>query len=230
VICTAGAAATVRVNGFVAVSGVGAVESVIFTVKLKEPAAVGVPEMAPDDADSVRPTGKAPELTLQVYGVVPPVASNVVEYAVAVWPDGTELVVICTAGAAATVRVNDFVVVSAVGTVESVTFTVKLKEAAAVGVPEIVPVAADIVSPAGSAPELMLQLYGAVPPVAATVVEYTTATCPAGKDVVVICTGVTAAVTVVLKTFVAVCGVGIVESVTIAVKLNVPDIDGVPEI
>jgi len=127
------------------------------------------------------------------------------------------------------VRVNGFVAVSGVGTVESVTFTVKLKEPAAVGVPEIVPVAADIVSPAGSPPELMLQLYGAAPPVAPSIVEYTTATCPAGKDVVVICTGVTAAVTVILKTFAAVSGVGIVESVTIAVKLNKPDTDGVPE-
>ena len=101
---------------------------------------------------------------------------------------------------------------------------------AVVGTPEIVPVDADSVRPAGSAPELMLQLYGVVPPVAPSILEYTTATCPAGIDVVVICTGVTAAVTVILKTFVAVCGVGIVESVTIAVKLNVPDIDGVPEI
>jgi hypothetical protein len=44
-----------------------------------------------------------------------------------------------------------------VGVVESVTFTVKLNEPEAVGVPEIVP-AEDRVRPAGKAPELMLQL------------------------------------------------------------------------
>jgi hypothetical protein len=100
------------------------------------PAAAGVPEIAPDDADSVRPTGKAPELMLQVYGVVPPVATNAVEYAVAIWPDGTELVVI-SGDPAATVRVNDFVVVSDVGNVESVTIAVKLNEPDTDGVPEI---------------------------------------------------------------------------------------------
>ena len=47
--------------------------------------------------------------------------------------------------------------VCAVGVVESVTFTVKLNEPEAVGVPEIVP-AEDRVRPAGKAPELMLQL------------------------------------------------------------------------
>ena len=41
--------------------------------------------------------------------------------------------------AAATVRVNDFVAVCAVGVVESVTLAVKLKEPEAVSVPEIVP-------------------------------------------------------------------------------------------
>jgi hypothetical protein len=82
------------------------------------------------------------------------------------------LVVICRGvTAAATVRENDFVAVCTVGVVESVTFAVKLNEPDAVGVPEIVPVA-DKVKPAGNAPELMLQLYGVVPPDAASVVEY----------------------------------------------------------
>ena len=66
---------------------------------------------------------------------------------------------ICTGvPAAATVIVNDCVAVCAVGVVESVTFAVKLNEPEVVGVPEMAPVAADSVSPAGSAPELMLQL------------------------------------------------------------------------
>ena len=82
--------------------------------------------------------------------------------------------------------------VRAVGVVESVTFTVKLKEPDAVGVPEIVP-ADDNVSPPGKAPALMLQLYGVVPPLAASVVVYAVPTCPEGTETVLICTGVTAA-------------------------------------
>ena len=78
---------------------------------------------------------------------------------------------ICTGvTAAATVMLNDFVAVCAVGAVESVTLAVKLNDPAVVGVPEIVPLAAANVRPAGNAPALMLQLYGVVPPLAAKVV------------------------------------------------------------
>ena len=125
---------------------------------------------------------------------------------------------------------NDCVAVCAVGAVESVTFAVKLNVPAAVGVPEIVPLAAASVRPAGNAPELMLQLYGVVPPLAAKVVVYAVPTCAEGTELVVICTGVTAAATVMLNACVAVCAVGAVESVTLAVKLNVPAVVGVPEI
>jgi hypothetical protein len=66
VICTGvTAVVTVRVNDFVAVCAVGVVESVTLAVKLKEPEAVGVPEMVPAE-ESVRPAGKAPELMLQM--------------------------------------------------------------------------------------------------------------------------------------------------------------------
>jgi hypothetical protein len=44
------------------------------------------------------------------------------------------------------------------GEPESVTLTVKLEVPAVVGVPEITPVAAVSVRPAGSEPEVMLQL------------------------------------------------------------------------
>jgi hypothetical protein len=137
---------------------------------VKEPDAVGVPESVPP-AESVKPAGSAPELMLQVYGVVPPDAASVVEYDVPTWPEGTEVVVIWTAvTAAAIVRLSDFVAVCAVGVVESVTFAVNVNEPEAVGVPEIAPVA-DRVRPAGNAPELMLQVYGVVPPDAASDVE-----------------------------------------------------------
>jgi hypothetical protein len=177
------------------------VESVTFTVNANEPDAVDVPEIVPV-ADRVKPAGNAPELMLQLYGVVPPDEASVVEYPVPTWPDGTEVLVICTAvTAAATVRESDFVAVCAVGVVESVTFAVKLNEPDAVGVPEIVP-ALDKVRPAGRAPELMLQLYGAVPPLAANVAEYTVPSWPETTEAVVICTGVAAIV--MLSEFVAV--------------------------
>ena len=51
-------------------------ESVTFAVKSKEPAAVGVPEIAPAP-DIVNPFGKLPPETDHVYGVVPPVADSV---------------------------------------------------------------------------------------------------------------------------------------------------------
>ena len=74
-------------------------------------------------------------------------------------PDGSEVVVICTGlGAAAIVRLKAFVAVCAVGEVESVTLAVKLNEPEAVGVPEMLPVPAVSVRPAGKAPALMLQL------------------------------------------------------------------------
>jgi hypothetical protein len=53
-------------NNCVAVCGVGAVESVTFAVKLNDPEVVGVPEIVPLAAASVRPAGKAPELMLQL--------------------------------------------------------------------------------------------------------------------------------------------------------------------
>lgn len=94
------AAATVRVKDLVAVCAVGVVESVTFAVKVNEPDAVGVPEIVPPE-ESVKPPGKAPELMLQLYGVVPPLDASVVEYAVPTVPDGTELVEIVTGVTAA---------------------------------------------------------------------------------------------------------------------------------
>lgn len=66
--------------------------------------------------------------------------------------------------------------------------TAKLMEVlvvAAVGVPETTPVLADKDSPAGSVPLATDQVYGALPPLAASVVVYATPTCPAGSVVVV---------------------------------------------
>ena len=72
------AAATTIVKACVAVPAVGVVESVTLMEKLNDPAVVGVPLICPIEAFNERPAGNAPVLTDQVYGVVPPVAANVV--------------------------------------------------------------------------------------------------------------------------------------------------------
>jgi hypothetical protein len=52
--------------------------SVTLTVKLDDPAAVGVPDIVPAP-DNVRPAGKAPAEMVHVYGVVPPAALSPAE-------------------------------------------------------------------------------------------------------------------------------------------------------
>jgi hypothetical protein len=59
------------------VCAVGVAESVTVTVKVDVPDVVGTPLICPVAAFRVRPVGKAPTVTLQVYGVVPPLACSV---------------------------------------------------------------------------------------------------------------------------------------------------------
>jgi hypothetical protein len=47
-----------------------------WTVKLAGPAEVGVPLITPFVGDNARPAGKAPAVTDQPYGVVPPVTDT----------------------------------------------------------------------------------------------------------------------------------------------------------
>ena len=56
-------AATAMLNAFVAVLFAA---SVTFTVNDTVPAVVGVPEITPVDATTLKPTGNVPALTLQV--------------------------------------------------------------------------------------------------------------------------------------------------------------------
>ncbi len=63
-------ALTASVSVCVAVCGVGDVESVAWSVKVKVPATDGVPEIEPPE--SVRPPGSAPDRSVQVIGAVPP--------------------------------------------------------------------------------------------------------------------------------------------------------------
>lgn len=53
--------------------------SVSVTVKLNDPVVVGVPLIVPLVGFSESPTGKDPSVTVQVKGVVPPVAVSVCE-------------------------------------------------------------------------------------------------------------------------------------------------------
>src|SRR5207253_8749915 len=70
--------------------------SVTLTVNEEVPATVGVPLITPVAAANESPSGSEPELTLQLYGVVPPMACRVAEYAVCVWPSGKLVVVTCS--------------------------------------------------------------------------------------------------------------------------------------
>lgn len=90
--------------------------------------------------------------------------------------------------------------------------------------PLITPVEEFSPMPVGNVPAVSAQLYGVVPPVADSVAEYGTFTCPLGKLVVVIDSA--AGVTVTIRDPVALFDV---ESVTFAVKPNVPAAVGVPE-
>lgn len=172
------AAETAILKDFVAVL---LLASVTLMVKVEVPDAVGVPVIAPDDAFKVRPAGREPVLTLHVYGVVPPVACTVAEYAVPTVPPARLDVEIANCPAAATAMLKDWV---AVLLLASCTWAVKVEVPDAVGVPVIAPDDAFKVRPAGSEPLLMLHVYGAVPPVACSVAEYAVLTLPPGKEAV----------------------------------------------
>src|SRR4029078_13344531 len=116
-----------------------------FSVKLKGPAAVGVPVIAPLLA-KLNPPGNGPGDNVQLYGCVPPLAAAVCEYPTPTAPPARALVVI--AGASPIVMASALV---AVAPTLSVTFSVKLKVPAAVGVPVIAPLLARL-NPQGNGP------------------------------------------------------------------------------
>jgi len=202
----------------------GEEESVTCTVKLDEPALVGVPLIVPPTL-KLRPAGNAPEVTVHEYGVVPPVAARVNEYAVPTIPFGTEAVVIVSVGALALMLMENGLVAFCTGEEESVTCTVKLDWPAPVGVPLIVPFLLKL-RPAGNAPDVTVHEYGVAPPEAANVVEYAVPTVPLGAAVVPITTPFRG-FTLIEKAACAVCD-GVEESETCTVKLNWPDAVGVP--
>ena len=63
------------------------------------PLEVGLPEMTPVFAARVSPSGSCPEVMLQLYGVLPPVAASVEAYAVPAVACGNVVVEIAREGA-----------------------------------------------------------------------------------------------------------------------------------
>jgi len=149
-----------------ALDAVAPAASLTRTVKLNEPTVVGVPLMAPVLAFTLSPSGSDPVEIAQLYGAVPPVATNDARYEIPVDPPGTEDVVIDKGG----VITIDSALVS-VAPAPSVARTVKLNVPDADAVPLMVPVPEFKFRPAGSAPEARDQAMGGVPPVLATLCE-----------------------------------------------------------
>jgi hypothetical protein len=191
--------------------------SVTFTVKLDDAALVGVPDIVPPESPS--PAGRDPVETDHVYGGDPPVAFSGCEYGTPIVPAGNGEVVIRKAGA---LIVNDSWAVAETDAL-SVTLTVKLDDAALVGVPDIVP--PERTNPAGSDPVEMDHVYGGDPPVALSVWEYATPTVPAGNEEVVI----RKAGALVVNDNGAVADTDAL-SVTLTVKFDDPAAVGVPDI
>jgi hypothetical protein len=63
-------------------------------VKLNVPPVVGIPEITPVEEFKDKPVGREPEVIDQVYGVVPPEACKVWEYAEPPVPEGKDEVMI----------------------------------------------------------------------------------------------------------------------------------------
>lgn len=119
-------------------------------------------------------------------------------------------------------------VTACAGELESLTWNVRLKTPESAAVPEMTP-AADKLSPVGSEPPEIDQLYGVFPPVAPSVALYEVFICAVGSTGVVICSDATERVMVMLRFAVALCA-GELESVTFTVDENVPALVGIPPI
>ena len=175
VVTSAGNASTVRLNVLELVCA-GLLESVTVTVKVvADRIAVGVPEISPEAVFNDRPTGRLGEI-LNARFPVPPVAVTGVKgvaciLCVSIF-DATACTV--TIGLGSTVSWNVRLLVW-LGLLESTTVIV-CDDAAlgSVGVPDMVPVAALNVNPAGRA-GLMRNVSGKTPPAVVTGAKAVTA-------------------------------------------------------
>jgi hypothetical protein len=166
---------------------VGAPLSAARTVKNEVPTVAGVPLINPA-LDNVKPAGSVPEVIVQLYGAVPPAAVSVWEYGVRFTPVGRGDAVVI----ASCIAIDNVLDAVCTGVPLSATCTIKLRFPALVGVPLITP-ELDSVRPAGKAPDVIVQLYGAVPPAANKVSEYAVPAMPVERgDVVLMETGAAA--------------------------------------
>jgi hypothetical protein len=138
---------------------------------VKAPCVVGVPERSPVAALIVTPVGRVPEAIVHTYGDVPPVAARTEVYAVPTVPEGGAPMIEMAPVATVPITILfDAETVSGTS-LESVTEKVTGKVPSAVGVPEMTPVEALNVKPAGRVPAVMLSVRGGVPPDVVNVAE-----------------------------------------------------------
>ena len=141
--------------------------SVAVIVKVYAPETLVVPVIAPVDALSESPAGNAPDVTVNEIGAVPPEVCTVWLYAVLMSGVDSVPVVIASEETMVPLYACDAVI-----ELLSVAVIVKLYVPALVGVPVIAPVDALSVRPLGSAPDVTLNVTGAVPPDVCTVWLY----------------------------------------------------------
>ena len=136
----------------------GVLLSAILTANDAGPSVVGVPVIAPVVGFSINPVGNAFEFTDQMYGLVPPWATNVYEYGSRVVPFGTAVVMMFNGED--TMSENEREIVWR-GLEPSATVIVVVNDPITVGVPLKVPTALRV-SPLGR--PTALQVTGPVPP------------------------------------------------------------------
>lgn len=208
--------------------------SVTVTVNVVAPMAdVGVPLSRPELALKLSPAGNVPPERPNVYGVVPPLAvTGATDIAELTEPFtlGTACVVERGGLAAFTVSWNVF---DDVAPTASVTVTVNVVAAnVAVGMPLTWPVVALKLTPAGSVPPLIANVYGTVPPLAVTGENAASAVFTVPVLLATACVVVSAALTVRLNVFdevalaasVTVTVNVVVASATVGVPLTCPEL------
>ena len=136
------------------------------TVTVEVPALLALPLITPVVLFRDSPAGSLPEAIVHVYGVDPPVAASLTEYATFLVATGSgDVVVICKG----TVMVK-LKALSDEDPIASVTLTVKLEVPPTVGVPLMTP-DDDTLRPEARLPLTNDHVYGVDPPVAAKVLE-----------------------------------------------------------